>query len=369
MAAGPLKMVGGLFGAGEKVDADPDKDYTLDETSGPWMIYVRSYEGENAKEDAKTLALELRKRYKMKAYIHERTDDLTKGVQYNLVTAEDYAIAQGNIQDLPVKKRTKRLLHGNISKGYAVLVGDFQSIDDKDINETLEQIKTSRPECVIAQLKRESEGKKADKGAFITAVRIIQRTQDNNNVSPLAWAFKCTNPLLPEEYFNSKYVDSYIEALNSDTDYSLLRCPGKYTMQVAEFFGNTTMMQDQVKKLEEDETKLHEDGKLVEAAKKAEKLCHALRLKGYEAYSFHSATNSIVAVGSFDSLGTTDPAGVTHFSPEVRRIFERFSVDQAKTNASSYGPGAIVTQTFVGIELMPQPIPIEVPKSRPKYMR
>ncbi|GHV10446.1 hypothetical protein AGMMS50229_21510 [Campylobacterota bacterium] len=89
-AANPIKLVSGFFKSGEKIEADLRKEYTINEENGPWMICVMTYSGDNAKDNAMELAYELRKRYKIKAYIHERTFDHTKGVDlYNASPLHD----------------------------------------------------------------------------------------------------------------------------------------------------------------------------------------------------------------------------------------------------------------------------------------
>src|ERR1043165_1763421 len=62
-----------------KVDADPDKDYELTESNGPWMIMCASFTGgEQAEQQAHDLVLELRAKYKLEAYTFRQHFDMGK---------------------------------------------------------------------------------------------------------------------------------------------------------------------------------------------------------------------------------------------------------------------------------------------------
>ena len=50
-------------------------------------------------------------------------------------------------------------------------------------------------------------------------------------------AFITTNPLLPDEYFVPKGLDRLVLEMNEPVKYSLLDCPGKYTVKIATFTG------------------------------------------------------------------------------------------------------------------------------------
>src|SRR4051794_38030084 len=63
------------------VEADPDKDYPLSEKEGPWMIMAMTFSGEQAETEAKELVYELRKDFKLPAYIHKMSFDYDKPVQ------------------------------------------------------------------------------------------------------------------------------------------------------------------------------------------------------------------------------------------------------------------------------------------------
>jgi hypothetical protein len=62
----------------------------------------------------------------------------------------------------------------------------------------------------------------------------------------------------------------------------------------------------------------------------------ALREAGYEAYQFHDREQSIVTVGGFDQLGTTDANNRFVYSEGIRAVIERFSSDGQLADTSKY---------------------------------
>ena len=108
-----------------RVEADPDKPYTLTEEHGPWMIMACSFSGQRAGEQARELVLELRKRYKLEAYTYRRTFDLGKDVYGRGV----------NRFGEPPKMQYRR---GSEVDEVAVLVGNYRSVDDSEAQETLQ---------------------------------------------------------------------------------------------------------------------------------------------------------------------------------------------------------------------------------------
>ena len=90
-------------------------------------------------------------------------------------------------------------------------------------------------------------------------------------------AFITTNPLLPDEYFAPKGIDRLVLEMNQPVKFSLLDCPGKYTVKVATFTGRVVIDQKQIEEIEKKGKPF--DSQLAEAADKAHKLTMALRQK------------------------------------------------------------------------------------------
>ena len=164
--------------------------------------------------------------------------------------------------------------------------------------------------------------------------------------------------MLPARLFRPrKGLDPQIVALNKGVPYSLLDCPGKYTVQVATFKGQVIIKQDEIKAIQEGKEMKSE---LAAAAEKADRLTEALRMKGYEAYQFHDRYASIVTVGSFNSVGTPRPDGRIEINPEIHKIMKTFGAE------ATILPGQTTPVTplksLIGIPFDIQPMPVEVPK-------
>ena len=341
------------------VEADPAKAYTLTQEHGPWIIMACSFNGEHARKQAHDLALELRKRYRMEAFVHQmdfKLDDPNGNVPplcasphrkvYHKVTENPKAFRDGAIEEI------------------AVVVGNFPVIDDPDAQQTLRKLKSADPECLHAKQEDSESRSLAAWRALQASVRDLpQFVESRKQNGPLAHAFITRNPLLPEEYFAPQAgVDDLVQKINKDVKYSLLKCPGKYTVLVAHFSGEVILNQSEIQAIESGAKPGPESTKqtLAAAAEKAHELTEALRIKGWEAYEFHDLNSSQVTVGSFDSVGTPRPDGMIEVNnPQVNQIIEVF---RAKSAGVAGEPGAVQPRSLVGIYFDAQPIPVEVPK-------
>ena len=96
------------------------------------------------------------------------------------------------------------------------------------------------------------------------------------------------------------------------------------------------------------------------AADNAARMTKALRDKGVEAYEFHDRTESMVCVGSFDSVGDPRDDGKIEINPGIHRLMETYGPEK------KFIPGQ--AQAFVqprlieGIPFDPQPLPVVVPR-------
>ena len=164
-----------------------------------------------------------------------------------------------------------------------------------------------------------------------------------NPKGPLGHAFVTTNPLLPKEYFVPKGIDPFVAEMNQDVKHSLLDCPGKYTVQVATFRGQSILDQKKIQHELEKGNKVS-GSKLAEAAEQAHRLTEALRIKGYDAYEFHDRYSSIVTVGSFKNVGTPRQDRKIEINPQVLAIINTFKADP-QTNAGLPGGGISAQDT------------------------
>jgi hypothetical protein len=219
----------------------------------------------------------------------------------------------------------------------AVLVGDFSDLNHPDAQATLKKIKYLKPDC----LRSEPEDASYFQG-FRAAMQRSIIDDEAKRRGPMFHAMVSTNPLLPRDYYAPRGVDTLLVAANTDPEikHSLLDCPGRYTVQVAHFTGQTILDQRRIHDIKSgreaalQKQELDKDGDppLVAATKRAHLLCEALRLKGYEAYEFHDYSTSLVCVGSFHSFGEKLPNGRVRFTPEVQRLIDVF---KAKPDGST----------------------------------
>lgn len=324
----------------QRVEADPEKTYTLGEKHGPWLILAYTFAGENAQERARELALELRRDFGLPAYTHRRMFDFDNDL--TATSADRYG-----------QKRLKYRV--NELEEVAVLVGDFPSVDDDKARKMLEKIKYDyEPECLKPSARRVQDHPFVGfRGVWKTiATKSGVRTVKKKS-GPMVNALLTTNPLLPDEYFAPKGLDKFVIEMNKPVKHSLLDCPGRYTVKVATFSGQVIIDQ---KKIEEIERGKQVNSRLAEAADKAHRLTEALREQGYEAYEFHDRGQSIVCVGSFDSYGSPRADGKIEINPQIHKIMTTFQA------SGGLGQAGMPVKVIAGVPLDIQPTIVQVPK-------
>lgn len=329
----------------KKVDADPDKSYPLTEENGPWMILACPFSGLGAEEQARQVVYELRKRYKLEAYIYRQRFEFGKTLGRGL-----------DPTGAPILMRHRR----NGLQEIAVLVGNYPSVDDPDAQKTLRKLKYSHPKSLAV---REGETTYQTLAGWRMAQKQLQEFfgSAKQNKGPMGHAFMIPNPLLGKEYFTSAGIDPLVVRMNQDVKHSLLDCKGKYTVQVATFKGQVVINQSEIKAINRaiaEGKKVKSD--LAEAATKAHRMTEALRMKGWEAYEFHDRYASIVTVGSFQSAGVPRPDGMIEINPKVHTIIKTFGAQQMTLPGQVAGVTAV--KDVLGIPLDVQPILVHVPK-------
>jgi hypothetical protein len=342
-----------------RVEADPNKRYTLTDNQGPWIIMACCFNGPNAEKQASELALELRQRYRLEAYVHEadfKLDDPNGEIQPILASPHRYIYHQ--VSENPAEYR-----NGTIRET-AVVVGNFAAIDDAEAQRTLKKIKAADPDCLNPnRQKDESRSLAWWRKIQAQAEAMVPKEVEGRKLNgPLSRAFITRNPLLPEEYFVPKTgLDELVVRMNKNVKYSLLDCPGKYTVQVAHFSGEVVLNQGEIRAIESGSLPGPESTKqgLAQAAEKAHELTEALRMKGWEAYEFHDRNVSMVTVGHFDSVGAQQADGTVKAIAEVQRIVDVCGIQKIEKPGR---PPEFKMQSCVGIYFDPQPIPMEVPR-------
>ena len=344
---------------GNRVEADPNERYTLTDNQGPWIIMACSFNGPNAEKQANDLALELRQRYRMEAYVHEKDfklDDPNGEVQPLLASPHHYVYHM-------VTENPKEYADGTI-KEIAVVVGNFAAIDDAEAQRTLKKLKAADPDCLNPnRAKDESRSLAWWRKIQAQAEAVIPKEIEGRKLNgPLSRAFITRNPLLPEEYFVPKTgLDELVVKMNKNVKFSLLDCPGKYTVQVAHFTGEVILNQGEIRAIESGSRPGPESTKqgLAQAAEKAHELTEALRMKGWEAYEFHDRNSSIVTVGHFDAVAQrrrTEPSSTSRMSSELS-----IHSESRRSNSPAARPNSKCSRASVSSSIR-QPIPSEVPR-------
>jgi len=325
----------------KKVDADPKKNYDLEESSGPWMILAASFAGPSAEQQSHDLVLELRQRFKLEAYTFRRTYDFSKPTE-----GLGYSRYGG--------PRRMRYLTNHKFDEIAVLVGNFSAFEDPQMDKALQILKYARPETLDPNKRPDSSQRLL---GLRTIYHMMSKTPEAREKGPMGAAFVTRNPLLPEGMFVAKGLDSFVVEMNKDLPHSLLKCPGSYTVRIASFRGVDTMKVAEFERLTTQQRKL---AKIDEAALKASRLCAALREKGVEAYEFHDRTESIVTIGSFNDVGQPRPDGKIEINPAIHQIMESYGpVEQAKPGTNQI---ELYARVISGIRIDPQPVPVKVPR-------
>ncbi|MBW3595760.1 MAG: hypothetical protein KY475_00630 [Planctomycetes bacterium] len=323
----------------KRVDADSNNPYYLSKENGPWLILVASFSGDTAEQQARDLVLELRSRFNVSAYVHKQTYDFTQPV-----TGLGY-------DEFGRPKQMKYRTSARFDS-VAVLVGDFPSVEDPNLEKALEKLKYAHPQCLDIQKRQDSTQRFAGLRDFY---RRVSNDPEQHKKGPMGNAFATRNPLLPEEYFVAGGLDQFVVDMNKDLEFSLLDCPGRYSVRIATFRGQGTMDLNKMAMMDVSDA-------LDKAADKAHKLTLALRKQNVEAYEFHDRHESVVTVGSFDSVGTPRADGKIDLNPAVHQIMQAYGADRAPLPGAGAQLG-LRPKSINGIVLDAQPLPVETPKA------
>jgi len=238
---------------------------------------------------------------------------------------------------------------------FAVMIGNFKSVYDPAVKTALTKIKNMHP-TALDLTKRKVTNQSL--GIWREVQRRVSPDRKTRSMGPMRAAFVTRNPLIPASFFAPKGLDPLVQEMNRDVKFSLLKCPGKYSVKVATFRGKVTMETRQIAQLEHTDAPASQ---LAAAAVKAHSLTTALRNRGVEAYEFHDRHESIVAVGSFASVGTKRPDGKIEIDPGVHNILKSYGA--SPVNIPGRGVQAPSPNSFGNIPFDIQPVPIEVPRA------
>jgi hypothetical protein len=300
-----------FFKVSKQSSALSSSDLLLKDQHGPWLILAASFEGEDAEAKATELANELRGNYKLLAYVLPKRFDYTKPV------------LGAGFDDKGEQKKMRYQEKREVT-GFGVLVGDFDSLEHPQSKEALQRVKTIQPKCLTGQ-------------EDLNLKKWIPRSKDQAaQAGPMAGAFMTKNPLLPEEYFQPPKVDKFVQQLNQNAEFSLLKAKKNFTVRVAMFRGADSLYLDHNNPERKFEVTDKNQG-LEKAAEHAHLAASILRKAGIEAYEFHDRNSSMVTVGSFESLGKIDEQGNFFYDNAIRTTVNQFGGIKEYRN-SALGP-------------------------------
>ncbi|MCC9658483.1 hypothetical protein [Rhodopirellula halodulae] len=344
-----------MFKRGKQVEADQNKTYSLSEEEGPWLILAHTFVGAGSKERAERLALEVRQNLNLPAYIYEEEFDFS-----GEVAAPSSGIQVTGGTQAP--RRRMRYANAIQYEAHAVLVGEYDHSEHPQVADDLKRIKSATLPIFNDDKEMAAE---LDLRNPVTAVKALQqkftKRKGDEGLGAMAKAFLIRNPMLPEDYFESPEVDSFVRKLNEDKEFSLLECNGKFTVVVRTFEGYNTIVDGKKEKKFQPSMK-----RLDRMAMDAAKMVRALRAEGQEAYQYHDRTRSIVTIGSFDSLGQELPGGGFEYAPEIKSImstYRAFNVDpKIASQVNRAGGDGVAAKHIDNIPFDVQPLPIAIPK-------
>ena len=312
---------------------DMNRDLAVTPQAGAWLVCVASYSGPNAPDLARQLALQVRERHHLNAYVFNHADEERRQLR------KEFERMQALHPDVPTRRRTVRL-----EEQCAVLVGGY-----KDADAAAAALKKIRA-LPLPELKLPSGEPAYD--YMLMTVPDPERKQmalQRAPVNPFTTAMAIPNPTVPQRQDRPKF-DPFWTKLNAYEDYSVLKCPKRYTLVVKEYIGNTVVQPHSGVSGFMDMLGLggHRVGEgLSGAGKQAHALAEFLRQPqlGFKSYVLHTRNSSIVTVGEFDQLNGEE---MQRLQRQIAKL--RFSADRNNPNAPD------------PIGLMAHPAPMEVPR-------
>ena len=258
-------------------NTEPIEPWLLTKDAGPFMVLAKTFRGENAERLALALAKELRQEHGLPAYILRTKDFPGKSMIRNVPPTANPYVRQSQLAE-PERVRSY--------DEAAVLVGNEKSLEASV--QLLHKVRKINPRCL---------------GEIDTFFK--WRTG-------LSTATRTTNPFVPAQnlYPGRKEGDKLVTQMNGGPR-SIYNCPGRYTIQVAEFGGRAVFNPSEKDAGMFDSSWLKKSP-LMTAADDAEQLAERLardpelQKTGFQPYVYHDRTSSKVMIGAFNN--PKDPA-------------------------------------------------------------
>ena len=315
----------------------------LTEDNGPWMIFVASFAGGGADAEARQLVETLRTKYRFNAFVHKEHYDFSDSVN-------------GKGFDKHGRPKKMRFASDHAYDEVAVLVGDYESINDPKMQKQMQAIKYAT--AAELQLKGSKDSPTTRRFAGLRSIqKKLTNRDEKRQKGPLGNAFATRNPMIPREATAPSGIDRLLVDINKGVEYSLLDNPSKYTVRVASFRGQVIIDQKKIQEIEKNLSKT--DERINETDEKAEGLAALLRSRGVEAYVYHDRHESIVTIGSFEEIGRKMPNGTIDLLPEVAKIMQAYGPSKkplaGNRAVSGIQPKAVANGRYI-FDIAPQPV-------------
>ena len=248
----------------------PLEPYMLTKDNGPFMVLAYTFRGPEAPRQAQALVLELRNKYRLPAYILLPRKFPNRS---NIRGVPPQAAQFATRDDVGVPEIYRTLDEA------AVLVGDEKTI--KDSNVLLHKVKKIHPDCIDG----------------------VQQMWQWRKGQGLTRAMMTTNPFVPAEALFPAQQDVMVSSINVG-EHSIKNCPGRYTLEIANFSGRKTLDVDNDKRFighssinkSPLQTALDDAEQLADALAKDDQIIKT----GYQPYVYHDRFSSRVMIGSFN---------------------------------------------------------------------
>ena len=254
---------------------EPIEPYLLSKENGPFMVLARVFRGVDSERMALALVKELRNEYHLPAYILRTKEFPGKSNIRGVPPTAPSEVMKPDV-GMPEKIRT--------FDEAAVLVGNEKTHADQE--KLWRYVKKLKPKCL------------------------------DGMSTPYPWktglsqALRTTNPYWPAQLLFPQTRDRLVVQINSGLR-SIVNCPGRYSLQVAEFSGRSAYQFNKEQPIDQLLPDLktsplqtaHDD-----AERLADKLARApeVRRMGLQVYVYHDRTSSRVFVGAWNH--PQDPA-------------------------------------------------------------
>jgi cell division septation protein DedD len=276
------------------------QEFAITPAVGQFTICAASFTGETAPKEAYDLAMEIRNRYRLAAYVFNRGAELKRQQDEELERKrkqqQAYLQKMGLNPDIPL-----RLKRYHIEEQFAVLIGGFKDMDAA--RHELSRIKSLEPPKSVASMRVSVEIDPKSKESKLYK-------PGNYEFNPFVNSFVVHNPSISVDVDNSK-PDPFWKQLNSGEDYSLLKCKKPWTLVIKEY--QTTPVYESQKEKSAFFSKVF--GNLTQQldanAQNAHNLAEGLRRMGFKAYVLHTRCTSIVTIGEFEKQNDPQMETVT----------------------------------------------------------